>query len=279
MVNPENQKMNQNYNPPLDQLLSYESPLELDEWPDYLDLGFTENHIEDLIKMALDNDLHESLTGGEEIWAPVHAWRTLGQLKAISAAKPLLELFSKLDHDFGDWIAEEIPEVMEMIGPESLTAIQEYTLTNDDGIYANISALDSIVRIAQKYPEVKSECIDFLVNQLKGHTKQDTSYNGFLILYLTKLKAIEAIDIIAEAFHQDAVDLSVMGDFEDVEIDLGLKTERTTPPPKLGFFDDDGEDYFAPVEKVTQVVRSGPKIGRNDPCPCGSGKKYKKCCL
>jgi SEC-C motif domain protein len=26
------------------------------------------------------------------------------------------------------------------------------------------------------------------------------------------------------------------------------------------------------------VVREGPRIGRNDPCPCGSGKKYKKCC-
>lgn len=26
------------------------------------------------------------------------------------------------------------------------------------------------------------------------------------------------------------------------------------------------------------VRREGPKIGRNDPCPCGSGKKYKKCC-
>ena len=25
-------------------------------------------------------------------------------------------------------------------------------------------------------------------------------------------------------------------------------------------------------------IRSGPKVGRNDPCPCGSGKKYKKCC-
>jgi preprotein translocase subunit SecA len=24
--------------------------------------------------------------------------------------------------------------------------------------------------------------------------------------------------------------------------------------------------------------RSGPKVGRNDPCPCGSGKKYKQCC-
>jgi preprotein translocase subunit SecA len=29
---------------------------------------------------------------------------------------------------------------------------------------------------------------------------------------------------------------------------------------------------------VQQVVRSGDKVGRNDPCPCGSGKKYKKCC-
>jgi hypothetical protein len=26
------------------------------------------------------------------------------------------------------------------------------------------------------------------------------------------------------------------------------------------------------------VVRAEPKIGRNEPCPCGSGKKYKKCC-
>jgi preprotein translocase subunit SecA len=26
------------------------------------------------------------------------------------------------------------------------------------------------------------------------------------------------------------------------------------------------------------VRRSAPKVGRNDPCPCGSGKKYKKCC-
>jgi len=29
----------------------------------------------------------------------------------------------------------------------------------------------------------------------------------------------------------------------------------------------------------TQKVREHEKIGRNDPCPCGSGKKYKNCCL
>jgi preprotein translocase subunit SecA len=30
--------------------------------------------------------------------------------------------------------------------------------------------------------------------------------------------------------------------------------------------------------KVKQIKRKTPKVGRNDPCPCGSGKKYKKCC-
>jgi uncharacterized protein len=43
--------------------------------------------------------------------------------------------------------------------------------------------------------------------------------------------------------------------------------------------------YWMPYRKavheralVTTIQRAEPKIGRNDPCPCGSGKKFKKCC-
>lgn len=32
-----------------------------------------------------------------------------------------------------------------------------------------------------------------------------------------------------------------------------------------------------PTER--QLARKPPKVGRNEPCPCGSGKKFKKCCL
>jgi uncharacterized protein YecA (UPF0149 family) len=39
---------------------------------------------------------------------------------------------------------------------------------------------------------------------------------------------------------------------------------------------DDGADVGDVIEPY---VRDGPKIGRNDPCPCGSGKKYKRCCM
>jgi preprotein translocase subunit SecA len=31
--------------------------------------------------------------------------------------------------------------------------------------------------------------------------------------------------------------------------------------------------------QTAPIVRAGPRVGRNDPCPCGSGKKYKKCHL
>lgn len=44
------------------------------------------------------------------------------------------------------------------------------------------------------------------------------------------------------------------------------------------FFDEDYDDYEY-VQPVKPIVRTAPKIGRNDPCSCGSGKKYKKCCL
>ena len=46
------------------------------------------------------------------------------------------------------------------------------------------------------------------------------------------------------------------------------------------FARENGEWTFIDGDLVgeTPVVREEPKIGRNDPCPCGSGKKYKKCC-
>ena len=48
--------------------------------------------------------------------------------------------------------------------------------------------------------------------------------------------------------------------------------EQVAKPTGESGGSDDGDTKKKPV------VRSGEKVGRNDPCPCGSGKKYKKCC-
>jgi SEC-C motif-containing protein len=46
------------------------------------------------------------------------------------------------------------------------------------------------------------------------------------------------------------------------------------------FVREEGRWAYAGQEEIRPVTvrRENPKIGRNDPCPCGSGKKYKKCC-
>jgi preprotein translocase subunit SecA len=88
------------------------------------------------------------------------------------------------------------------------------------------------------------------------------------------LQAVEAIEVIRGAFRRKSVDLAIAGDIEDVEIAMGLRERRATPAPSY---------HVRPVsgsgQPGDQDLPRRLKAGRNDPCPCGSGKKYKKCCL
>jgi SEC-C motif-containing protein len=55
--------------------------------------------------------------------------------------------------------------------------------------------------------------------------------------------------------------------------------EEITHHEVSNFRKTDGRWYFEEGFPARDTyVRPGPKVGRNDPCPCGSGKKYKKCC-
>lgn len=49
------------------------------------------------------------------------------------------------------------------------------------------------------------------------------------------------------------------------------------PAWKEIFPEDKLKELYKEAKKMNTIVK-GPKVGRNDPCPCGSGKKYKKCC-
>jgi len=56
--------------------------------------------------------------------------------------------------------------------------------------------------------------------------------------------------------------------------------ERLVHHERAEFRKKDGTWYFfdGKMVGVSQVRRDMPKVSRNDPCPCGSGRKYKKCC-
>ena len=62
--------------------------------------------------------------------------------------------------------------------------------------------------------------------------------------------------------------------------DYNTNSEKGTHHEVSEFRKIDGKWYFSKGKNPQsfQIVNTEPKVGRNDPCPCGSGKKYKKCC-
>ncbi len=70
--------------------------------------------------------------------------------------------------------------------------------------------------------------------------------------------------------------------FGSIEFSAKYRIKGTTIDhrEKATFRKEEGTWYFVDGEQIAgpPVRREGPKVGRNDPCPCGSGKKYKKCC-
>ena len=92
-----------NFLPPVSQLLTQgDCRLNSSKWPNYLELGFSSEHIPELIRMLSDEDLLNADSDSEEVWSSVHAWRVLGQLQAVEAVKPLLEQVYRIDDEDDD---------------------------------------------------------------------------------------------------------------------------------------------------------------------------------
>jgi len=116
-----------------------------------------------------------------------------------------------------------------------------------------------------------------------------------------------AVDYIVETCttdEKDRIDVNQTKDWSEKSTWLGLKilsTEKGGPADKEGtvefeaLYERDGlRDNHHETAKFRKkdgrwlydegnvmqktVIRTGPKLGRNEPCPCGSGRKYKHCC-
>lgn len=263
------------YSDPVRKLLATGDARSMRNWPNYLELGISEEHIPELIRMLTDDDLNMADSESSEVWAPLHAWRVLGQLRAVEAIDALVGQFRRIDEEDDDWVGCELPEVMAMIGPPAIPALAAYLEDDAPGLYAKTCAAHSLANIGKSSPEDRDEAVRILTGHLGRCEQNDPTLNGFLVDYLMDLKALESIRVIRKAFRRNLVDEMVVGDLEDVELELGLRQSRSTPMSLNPWIRK--EDPQA--SQSTGTGFAGRKIGRNDPCPCGSGKKYKKCCL
>ena len=197
----------------------------------------------------------------------------------------LIALFDQLVED--DWAQDELPEVMGMIGQSAITPLNFYLNESHHDEFARAMAANALAEIVKRDPSCREQVIQCYQEYMSHPDESASTLNGLLVCCLLDLDAKETINDIRRLFEKGCVDITCAGDIEEIEIELGFRTERSTPEP--GFAQQQliepnvlrlFQHFFEQRTPVTQTVVSGlPKVGRNDPCPCGSGIKFKKCCL
>lgn len=262
--------MSTNYSSPVSRLLSLGESRGFGEWPNYTDLGLGPEHVDELIEMATDERLNWAGPASVEVWAPVHAWRALGQLRATAAIEPLVHLFHELEDN--DWATDELPVVYGMIGREAIPVLARYLDDERHGMFPRITAAGGLERVGSADPSARAECVEGLSRSLERFRENDPSLNGFLIAYLLDLQAVEAAPLMERAFAGGDVDITVCGDWEDVQVDLGLKAARVTPRPRMfpRLFDAPSQDtrehepthQASNADKVAAKTRSKRKQAR-----------------
>lgn len=253
------------------------------EWNGYADTWMespatcTQEDVPDLIRMATDPDLLRS--SEEREWdAGIEALYELGRLEASEAVPAIIELIREPwdedeDEGFDEFRQETLSNVAGMIGPSMIDELGTLLNEREMNVWGRVEGVTGLEKVGLRHPAHRDEIVGILAQSLQSHRTQDDALNGFIVASLCELGGAEAIDVIREAFEAENIPLDITGDLESVEIELGLRESRSTPEPNIH-----------QLEEERLARKSGPvvaekRIGRNDPCPCGSGKKYKECCL
>ena len=242
-------------------------------------------------------------------YAPIHAWRGLAQLRATEAICPLLEMMGPMDELNDDWYLDEFPHVFALIGLASTAPLRDYLLDERHGVSPRIAAAGGLKELARRHAQVRDDVVKMLCEALSKFEQSDEMFNGLLVADLLDLKAVEAAELIERAHAADRVDIMVCGCWDTVRKELGVEGLGLVPkelatrkpfwfgsPEAHAKFEAAAEmlfrrpllpdDHWEDSDDSDDVVPDGPRLplqpvkkaGRNDPCPCGSGKKYKKCC-
>ena len=200
--------MENTYSPPVSALLTYgEIHSWNQEWPDYVtELGLKQEHIPELVRVISDDALINADEETAEVWAVLHAWRALGQLRAAEATGPLLKLLNGDDM----WAWKEIPRVVEMIGKDAIPALRSYISDSSYGGFERGRAVECMQAIVDANSETCEEAIAFLTSQLNNYMNNSSDLNGYIIEALCRLDAKDAANMMEMVYRMAKVDSRVV---------------------------------------------------------------------
>ena len=172
--------------------------------------------------------------------------------------------------DVHEWVQEAVQQAylkkIEQADSESFKAFERsvFLYSLDTHWREHLAALDYLRQgihlrgYAQKDPkqEYRREAFELYGNLLDAIKKDITR-----TIMNVRIASAEQLNQATDAIQED---LEKLGDVQYQHADASLKT-------------DPSEQVQGGTQKTQPIVNTVPKVGRNEPCPCGSGKKFKQC--
>jgi hypothetical protein len=235
----------------------------------------------------IEEDNYWKWGGPGDAWSPIHALHLLGGMKTTEALQVLIDTLRARGEDIGDWLTEDMPSILANFGTSAVEPLEE--MVPDDSLddFVRGALATALVVIAHNhtaYREPVTKLFRQIVKDANAKRVEEVNYTFTTLIVddLAELKDPEAFEDIKQAFENELIDESFI-DFDDIQRIYGTSDKDM----HYHRHEKDPMDHFSPknIERLykisygTKKYQVTKKIGRNDPCPCGSGNKYKKCCL
>ena len=206
-----------------------------------------------------------------------------------------------------DWLDAKWPALFRNKPDDVLPALRALSMNGDFDWFIRTQAITTVVSFAQRGPMLDSELDWVAVIAADEQEDWDTRLcSGMLLLEFPRDRHRALLDDLAARqtgwnimfASSDVTDAyAAMQDkpeweqfqnpwdfYSPAQIEERCQrwaTELQAPieDDDLDELDDVEPNFGTSFSVDTPFIRAAPKVGRNDPCPCGSGKKYKKCCL
>ncbi len=234
----------------------------------------------------------------------VYSIMLLGHFRESKAHNVIVDLFSLPDDMsyklYGDLLSGDLPTILVRTCDRHIDLIKSMVLNKNIYGFSRISAADAMAYAVVDGIVTREEVLSFFGTLFTGNEADEMpDFWSVLATSVYYLYPKEIMDTIKKAYDDGLIFSGAIGygEFEEM-LEAGEEKclERLKNNYKRQSLDDihDSMSGWAcfkqakkdpvPIEmplpsKVPALKGKTKKIGRNAPCPCGSGKKYKKCCL
>jgi hypothetical protein len=252
----------------------------------------------DALCTLLDKDYYwsDDVSGGEW-WLAIHAAMILGRIPGERAGELLAAFMRRLgethDENRQSWLTDHWPAFFRNKPASAMDAVRSIAKDRELDYQVRADAAETIVsRCAAG--AMLDEALAWVADIAFDETEdiETRALTGNLLIDFPRAEYRARLEQLARAQAESfpIFDLDNVRDAYRTRADQPRWEKRRDPwlfysaedieSRRLQWAKEDAtRARYIAEDPVEPYLRETPKVGRNDPCPCGSGKKYKKCCM